>query len=56
MLGLEYRRWVPGANTAGGLPLQFPDESDNAGKMISYYQHWKPDFAPGTQRRKPPAV
>lgn len=39
-----------GTYTAGGLPLQFPDESDNAGKMISYYQHWKPDFAPGTQR------
>ncbi|QJI28811.1 beta-lactamase [Pseudomonas sp. ADAK18] len=39
-----------GTYTAGGLPLQFPPEADSAHKMIGYYQHWKPDFAPGTQR------
>lgn len=39
-----------GTYTAGGLPLQFPQEADNSDKMISYFQHWKPDFAPGTHR------
>jgi beta-lactamase class C len=34
----------------GGLPLQFPDAADNAGAMLSYYQQWKPTYAPGTQR------
>ncbi len=36
--------------TAGGLPLQFPDEVDNA-HMISYFAQWKSDAAPGTLRR-----
>ena len=40
-----------GTYTAGGLPLQFPSEADNAQHMISYFQHWKADFAPGTQRQ-----
>jgi beta-lactamase class C len=39
-----------GTYTAGGLPLQFPPEADNTQHMISYFQQWKPDFAPGTQR------
>ena len=39
-----------GTYTAGGLPLQFPREADNTQHMISYFQQWKPDFAPGTQR------
>ncbi|WP_168232895.1 class C beta-lactamase [Pseudomonas veronii] len=39
-----------GTYTAGGLPLQFPAKADNSQGMISYFQHWKPDFAPGTQR------
>lgn len=39
-----------GTYTAGGLPLQFPDEvSDD--KMIAYFQQWQPDAAPGVQRR-----
>ena len=39
-----------GTYTAGGLPLQFPDEvSDNG--MVSYFQQWKPDAAPGKQRQ-----
>ena len=39
-----------GTYTAGGLPLQFPDDvSDD--KAIAYFQQWKPDAAPGTQRR-----
>ena len=39
-----------GTYTAGGLPLQFPREADNTQHMISYFQQWKPDFAPGTHR------
>lgn len=39
-----------GTYTAGGLPLQFPREADNTEHMIGYFQQWKPDFAPGTQR------
>ncbi|KGM32993.1 beta-lactamase/D-alanine carboxypeptidase [Inquilinus limosus MP06] len=36
--------------TAGGLPLQFPDEvTDDAG-MIAWYRGWRPDWAPGTRR------
>lgn len=39
-----------GTYTAGGLPLQFPREADNTQHMIGYFQQWRPDFAPGTQR------
>lgn len=39
-----------GTYTAGGLPLQFPQEADTAEGMIGYFQHWKPQFTPGTQR------
>ncbi|NGZ85945.1 class C beta-lactamase [Duganella aceris] len=39
-----------GTYTAGGLPLQFPDDvSDD--KAIDYFKQWKPDAAPGAQRR-----
>ncbi|MGV7959977.1 class C beta-lactamase [Photorhabdus tasmaniensis] len=37
--------------TAGGLPLQFPDEIDNNSKMVNWYQHWQPKYAPGTHRQ-----
>lgn len=39
-----------GTYTAGGLPLQFPDEVPDNG-MIAYFQNWKADAAPGAQRR-----
>lgn len=39
-----------GTYTAGGLPLQFPDEISND-QMLGYFQRWKPDAAPGRQRR-----
>ncbi|SDU93215.1 class C beta-lactamase [Pseudomonas mucidolens] len=39
-----------GTYSAGGLPLQFPNDADNSSKMISYFQHWKPEFEPGAQR------
>ena len=35
--------------TAGGLPLQFPDEITEGG-MVAYFQQWKPAAAPGTLR------
>ncbi len=39
-----------GTFTAGGLPLQFPDDiTDN--QMIGYFRQWKPEAAPGAQRR-----
>jgi beta-lactamase class C len=38
-----------GTYTAGGLPLQFPDEITND-LMIDYFQKWKPDAPVGTQR------
>jgi len=37
--------------TAGGLPLQVPDDVDNADALWRYYQHWQPQWAPGTQRQ-----
>ncbi|OPA85738.1 class C beta-lactamase [Pseudomonas fluorescens] len=36
--------------TPGGLPLQFPDAADSAATMLTYFQHWKPTYAPGVQR------
>jgi beta-lactamase class C len=36
--------------TAGGLPLQFPDEADHPDKMLAYFQQWKPVYPPGTHR------
>lgn len=39
-----------GTYTAGGLPLQFPDDVTDD-KAIDYFQKWKPDAAPGAQRR-----
>jgi beta-lactamase class C len=40
-----------GTYTAGGLPLQFPDDVGNNEQAIAYYRAWRPDAAPGTQRR-----
>lgn len=40
-----------GTYTAGGLPLQFPDDISNDGQMVGYFQQWKADAAPGAQRR-----
>lgn len=39
-----------GTYTAGGLPLQFPDDVTGQDKMIAYYRSWKPTYAPGTRR------
>lgn len=36
--------------TAGGLPLQFPDEADHADTMLKYFQQWTPVYPAGTHR------
>ncbi len=36
--------------TAGGLPLQFPDEADHPDRIFGYYTTWKPLYPAGTQR------
>nr|WP_256079606.1 class C beta-lactamase [Massilia sp. YIM B04103] len=37
--------------TAGGFPLQFPEKFDSRGQELAYFKQWKPDAAPGVQRR-----
>nr|WP_228535239.1 class C beta-lactamase [Noviherbaspirillum malthae] len=39
-----------GTYTAGGLPLQFPDEVARQEEIAAYYGNWKPDHAAGTHR------
>jgi beta-lactamase class C len=39
-----------GTYTAGGLPLQFPDDVTDPGRMLAFYRSWRPAYAPGTQR------
>lgn len=39
-----------GTYSAGGLPLQFPEQWDSADKMLGYYQGWKPLYPAGSQR------
>ncbi|ROL72718.1 class C beta-lactamase [Pseudomonas vranovensis] len=39
-----------GTYSAGGLPLQFPDEIKGEADLPGYYGHWKADYAPGTHR------
>lgn len=40
-----------GTYTAGGLPLQFPDDVDDDATMLAYFRNWVPDSAPGRQRQ-----
>ena len=40
-----------GTYTAGGLPLQFPDDVEGDAQTADYFRGWRPDAAPGTQRR-----
>ncbi|MBZ0057688.1 MULTISPECIES: CMY2/MIR/ACT/EC family class C beta-lactamase [unclassified Leclercia] len=36
--------------TAGGLPLQVPEEVTDTAALKKYYQTWQPEWAPGTRR------
>lgn len=37
--------------SAGGLPLQFPDDVETAEDMAAFFRGWKPAAGPGEQRR-----
>ncbi len=39
-----------GTHTAGGLPLQFPNDVQTSDDAIKYYQRWKPVHSAGTYR------
>lgn len=39
-----------GTHTAGGLPLQFPDDVRTDADAIEYYRRWKPSHLAGTYR------
>ncbi|MGH8438389.1 MAG: class C beta-lactamase [Pseudomonas sp.] len=39
-----------GTYSAGGLPLQFPEQVKDQASLLDYYRHWKADYAPGTHR------
>ena len=39
-----------GTHTAGGFPLQLPDDIRNAEQLVDYFKAWQPKFVPGTQR------
>jgi beta-lactamase class C len=40
-----------GTYTAGGLPLQVPDQIADMPQMTQWLRTWKPAYAPGTHRR-----
>ena len=40
-----------GTYTAGGLPLQFPDEADHPETMLGYFKQWTPVYPAGTHRQ-----
>jgi beta-lactamase class C len=40
-----------GTHTAGGFPLQLPDDVKTQKQLIAYYRAWKPQFARGTYRK-----
>lgn len=39
-----------GTYTAGGLPLQFPDNVKDDASLLNYLKNWQPDYAAGTHR------
>jgi beta-lactamase class C len=39
-----------GTHTPGGLPLQVPNDITNNAQLMTYFQNWKPTYAPGTYR------
>jgi beta-lactamase class C len=39
-----------GTHTSGGLPLQVPDAITDDAQLMTWFQNWKPTYAPGTYR------
>jgi len=39
-----------GTHTAGGLPLQVPDNVGNNDELMQYFKNWRPTYEPGTYR------
>lgn len=39
-----------GTHTAGGLPLQVPDNIRNNEELMHYFEQWQPTYPPGTHR------
>ena len=39
-----------GTHTAGGVPLQVPEDITNEDQLMRYLQGWKPTYPPGTYR------
>lgn len=39
-----------GTHTPGGLPLQVPDDIHDESQLMSYFNAWRPTYAPGTYR------
>lgn len=39
-----------GTYTAGGLPLQFPDDVTDHDTMVAFYRNWRPSYPAGTYR------
>ncbi|WP_264478304.1 class C beta-lactamase [Microvirga rosea] len=39
-----------GTHTAGGFPLQLPNNVQDDKQLIAYYRAWNPQFVPGTYR------
>ncbi|EXF94538.1 beta-lactamase [Pseudomonas fluorescens HK44] len=37
-------------HTAGGFPLQVPDQVQNNQQLMDYFKAWQPTYAPGAQR------
>ena len=37
-------------HTAGGFPLQLPDNVQNPRQLMAYFKEWKPTYAAGSQR------
>ena len=46
----EVKLYDLGTHTAGGLPLQVPDNVTNNEQLMNYYKTWQPMYAPGTYR------
>jgi beta-lactamase class C len=46
----EIRLLDLGTHTAGGFPLQLPDNVKTEAQLIAWYRAWKPKYKAGTQR------